>query len=206
MCIGTQVETLSPVLNGLHAIGLESWEYVLVLGFGPIGYLLASLARNTAAKVAVTEIDPFRIAVAETMGFAVFNPEVEDIVQRYLEFTGGSRADVVIEAVGTELGCGLQALAPGGRMLHMGMDSESRACLEPNRITRDALRVFGSYLGHGAMLKSIRLLKEHKIDMEQYFSDILPLDMGLDAFPRLGLRLDTMEHCRKSAMKIVLKP
>ncbi len=38
------------------------YDYVLILGFGPIGYLFAQFARNIAAKVAVTEIDPFRIA------------------------------------------------------------------------------------------------------------------------------------------------
>jgi threonine dehydrogenase-like Zn-dependent dehydrogenase len=202
--LGTQVETLSPVLNGLRLIQLHPWDYVVVMGFGPIGYLLATLARNMAAKVTVTEIDPFRIGVARKMGFTVLNPRAEDIEQRHIELTGGPKADVVIEAVGTELGSALRLLAPGGRLLHMGMDSAARACVEPNEITRGAVRIVGSYLGHGAMLHSIRVLKEKRIDFGQFFTDKIPLERGLEAFPRLGLDLQTMEHMPKSAMKILL--
>ena len=35
---------------------------VVVLGFGPIGYLFTALAKNVAAQVMCTEIDAFRLA------------------------------------------------------------------------------------------------------------------------------------------------
>jgi threonine dehydrogenase-like Zn-dependent dehydrogenase len=55
--LGTQVETLATVVNGMNTLLMLPYDYVLILGFGPIGYLFAQFAKNIAAKVAETEID-----------------------------------------------------------------------------------------------------------------------------------------------------
>ena len=65
--LGSQVETLATVVNGMNHLQMLPYDYVMILGFGPIGYLFAQFAKNIAAKVAVTEIDPFRISVAKAM-------------------------------------------------------------------------------------------------------------------------------------------
>jgi threonine dehydrogenase-like Zn-dependent dehydrogenase len=101
--LGTQVETLATVINGMNTLLMLPYDYVMVIGFGPIGYLFSSLAKNIAAKVAVTEIDPFRIGVARELGLTVWNPHEVDVVARITEFTYGRKADIVIEATGTEL-------------------------------------------------------------------------------------------------------
>ena len=65
--LGSQVETLATVVNGMNHLHMLPYDYVLIMGFGPIGYLFAQFAKNIAAKVAVTEIDPFRIECGQTM-------------------------------------------------------------------------------------------------------------------------------------------
>ena len=203
--LGTQVETLAAVLNGMNVVQLRTYDYVLVLGFGPIGYLFASLARNIAAKVAVTEIDPFRIGVARQLGFTVFNPEQDDIEAEITRFSYGHKADVVIEAVGTEFETALRCVTPGGKLLPVGMDSSVRATVVPHDITRHAIKILGLYLGQNTMLPAIRILREGRIDMGPYFSQVMPLEQGLSALPKLGLDLETMRKIPKSAMKIVLE-
>ena len=64
---GTQVETLATVVNGMNTLLMLPYEYVMVIGFGPIGYLFAQFAKNIAAKVAVTEIDPVPHQCCQTM-------------------------------------------------------------------------------------------------------------------------------------------
>jgi len=66
--LGTQVETLATVVNGMNHLQMLPYDYVMIIGFGPIGYLFAQFAKNIAAKVAVTEIDPYRIGVAKEIG------------------------------------------------------------------------------------------------------------------------------------------
>ena len=110
--LGTQVETLATVVNGMNTLLMLPYEYVMVLGFGPIGYLFAQFAKNIAAKVAVTEIDPFRINVAKQCGLTVWNPNEVDVVEKITEFTYGHKADIVIEATGNALETGFEMRHP----------------------------------------------------------------------------------------------
>ncbi len=202
--LGTQVETLATVINGMNTLLMLPYDYVMILGFGPIGYLFAQFAKNIAAKVAVTEIDPFRIDVARQCGLTVWNPEKEDVVQNITEFTYGRKADIVIEATGNALEQALQCVAPGGKVLPFGMDSSIKATIIPNDITRWATKILGLYLGQNTMVPAIRVFQEKRLNMGPFFTSNIPLEQGLDAFGCLGLDVKTMQHQPKSAMKIVM--
>lgn len=203
--LGTQVETLATVVNGMNTLLMMPYDYVLILGFGPIGYLFAQLAKNIAAKVAVTEIDPFRINVAKECGLTVWNPREVDIEQKITEFTYGRKADIVIEATGNAFEQALKCVTPGGKVLLFGMDSSVRATVIPNEITRWATKVLGVYLGQNTMVPAIRLFQENRLNMKPFFTKIISLDDAPKAFSDLGLDLATMQHKPKNAMKIVMK-
>ncbi len=203
--LGTQVETLATVVNGMNTLLMLPYDYVLILGFGPIGYLFAQFARNIAAKVAVTEIDPFRIDVARECGLTVWNPNEDDVVAKITEFTYGRKADIVVEATGNALEQALQCVAPGGKVLPFGMDSSVKATVSPNEITRWATKILGLYLGQNTMVPSIRIYQEQRLNMRPCFTKVIPFAEGLCAFDLLGLDLKTLQHKPKSAMKIVMK-
>jgi threonine dehydrogenase-like Zn-dependent dehydrogenase len=203
--LGSQVETLATVVNGINTLQMLPYEYVMVLGFGPIGYLFAQFAKNIAAKVAVTEIDPFRISVAKECGLTVWNPNEVDVVAKITEFTYGRKADIVIEATGNALEQALNCVTPGGKVLPFGMDSSIRVNVAPNEITRWATKILGLYLGQNTMAPSIRIFQERRLNMKPFFTKVIPLTEGLGAFEWLGLRLKDMSHGPKSAMKIVMK-
>ncbi|MCJ7584647.1 MAG: alcohol dehydrogenase catalytic domain-containing protein [Anaerolineales bacterium] len=203
--LGTQIETLATVVNGMNTLLMLPYDYVLILGFGPIGYLFAQFARNIAAKVAVTEIDPFRIGVAKECGLTVWNPHEDDIEQKITAFTYGRKADIVIEATGNALEQAMQCVTPGGKVLPFGMDSSIRATVVPNEITRWATKILGLYLGQNTMVPSIRIFQERRLNMKPFFTKLIPLEEGLGAFDLLGLDMKTLTHHPKSAMKIVMK-
>ena len=202
--LGTQVETLATVVNGMNTLLMLPYDYVLILGFGPIGYLFAQFAKNIAAKVAVTEIDPFRISVARQCGLTVWNPQVDDIVAKITEFTHGRKADIVVEATGNALEQALQCVTPGGKVLPFGMDSSVQAMVIPNDITRWATKILGLYLGQNTMVPAIRIFQEQRLNMKPFFTKTVPLEDGVKAFEELGLNLKTLTHHPKSAMKIVM--
>jgi threonine dehydrogenase-like Zn-dependent dehydrogenase len=203
--LGTQVETLATVVNGMNTLLMLPYDYVLVLGFGPIGYLFAQFAKNIAAKVAVTEIDPFRIGGAKECGLTVWNPHEDDIEQKITQFTYGRKADIVIEATGNALEQALTCVTPGGKVLPFGMDSSIKATVIPNEITRWATKILGLYLGQNTMVPSIRIFQENRFNMKPFFTKVIPLEEGLGAFDLLGLDMKTLSHHPKSAMKIVMK-
>ena len=202
---GTQVETLATVVNGMNTLLMLPYDYVLILGFGPIGYLFAQFAKNISAKVAVTEIDPFRINVAKECGLTVWNPNEVNIADKITEFTYGRKADIVIEATGNALWQALECVTPGGKVLPFGMDSSIQTSVVPNEITRWATKILGLYLGQNTMVPSIRIFQENRLNMGPFFTKIIPFDDGLCAFDMLGLDMKTLEHKPKSAMKIVME-
>jgi threonine dehydrogenase-like Zn-dependent dehydrogenase len=204
--LATQVETLATVINGMNTLLMLPYDYVMILGFGPIGYLFAQFARNIAAKVAVTEIDPYRISIAKKCGLTVWNPLEEDVVANITEFTYGRKADIVVEATGNALEQALQCVTPGGKVLPFGMDSSITASVVPNDITRYAVKILGLYLGQNTMLPAVRIFQEGRLNMDPFFTKVIPLDAGIGAFNDLGLNLDTLSHHPKNAMKIVMKP
>ena len=203
--LGTQVETLATVVNGMNTLLMLPYNYVLILGFGPIGYLFAQFSKNIAAKVAVTEIDPFRRQVARDCGLTVWDPNEVDIEEKIAEFTYGRKADIVIEATGNALWQALKCVTPGGKVLPFGMDSSIETTIVPNEITRWATKILGLYLGQNTMVPSIRIFQENRLNMNPFFTKVIPFDEGLSAFDLLGLDMKTLEHKPKQAMKIVMQ-
>jgi threonine dehydrogenase-like Zn-dependent dehydrogenase len=203
---GTQVETLGTVLNGMNTVQMQPWDSVLVLGCGPIGYLFTSLAANIAAQVAVTEIDAYRREVAKKLGVPVFDPNTDNIEEEIKRLTNGKKADVVIDAVGTELQNALDYVTAGGKILAFGMDDSSVVRLKPYNLTRKAIKILGSYIGQNTCLSAIKILQRGKIELEPFFTEVLPLHEGGSAFEKLGLDLGSLEQIPKRAMKIVLRP
>ena len=202
---GSQVETLATVINGMNHLQMLPYDYVMIIGFGPIGYLFAQFAKNIACKVAVTEIDPFRINVAKQCGLTVWNPQVDNIEQNITDFTYGRKADIVVEATGNGLEQALRCVTPGGKVLPFGMDSSITASVVPNEITRWATKIIGLYLGQNTMVPAIRIFQEKRLNMGPFFTKKIPLEQGLDAFDCLGLDVKTMQHHEKGAMKIVME-
>lgn len=202
----TQVETLATVLNGMNIVQMQCYNSVVILGFGPIGYLFSALSKNVAAKVMVAEIDEFRRGVAKQIGVPVFDPNATDMEQEVMKFTNGTGADIVIDACGSQLENAIKYVAPFGKILAFGMDSSVRATITPNTITRKAIKILGSYIGQNTCLPAIKIFQANKIDMKPFFTEVMKLEDGVSAFAKLGLDLATLKHIPKKAMKIVLKP
>jgi threonine dehydrogenase-like Zn-dependent dehydrogenase len=97
-------QPLGTVLFGLRMLpNLLGWD-VAVVGQGPIGQLFCAALRNVGAKqiIGIDKI-PSRLSLSKRMGAtAVINIKQEDPIAAVADLTGGSMADLVIEAVGHE--------------------------------------------------------------------------------------------------------
>ncbi|MBN2355109.1 alcohol dehydrogenase catalytic domain-containing protein [candidate division KSB1 bacterium] len=203
--VGTQVETLGTVLNGMNVVQMQPHDMVVILGCGPIGYLFTELARGIAAKVIVTEIDPFRISVAEQLQVPVRNPNACDLEEEICNLTNGKKADIVIDAVGTQLENALKYVKPGGKILAFGMDDSVEATIKPYFLTRNAIKILGTYIGQNTCLPAIKIFQSGKLNMKPFFTEIISLAQGVGAFYKLGLDLKTLQPVPKKAMKIVFR-
>ena len=93
-------EPLSCTVNCMENCSLQSGDFVVVSGGGPMGIMNAVTAREMGARtVVLAEINDARLKVAESFGFdRLINPAKEDLLQIVLEMTGGLGADVAIVA------------------------------------------------------------------------------------------------------------
>ena len=71
----------------------------MVFGGGPIGCLIALVCRHRGARVAVVEINPFRVEMLRRLGLEVVGPGV-DPVRFANEWTYGDGVDVAFEVTG----------------------------------------------------------------------------------------------------------
>src|SRR5690606_38220196 len=75
-------------------------ELAVVLGGGPIGMLVALVARAAGARVILSEINPFRLELARQLGLEAVHPGDTDLARLCEQRSGGSGADVVFEVSG----------------------------------------------------------------------------------------------------------
>jgi len=98
------VEPVAVACHDVRRSRLVAGEDVLVIGGGPIGMLIAMVAKSAGANVALSEVNPSRLELARSLGFATLDPTQVDVAKACYESTGGKGADVIFEVSGTQAG------------------------------------------------------------------------------------------------------
>lgn len=95
------VEPLAVAVHAVRESGFRPADTVLVTGSGPIGNLIAQVARASGAgAVVISEVKTFRRELAHRLGFLTFNPAEEDAMQALQRLLGRTSVDMVYEATG----------------------------------------------------------------------------------------------------------
>ncbi len=98
---------IEPIAVACHDVRLgevQPNEQVVVIGGGPIGMLIALVAKHAGAQVLVSEVNQFRVELARELGLDAVNPLETDLVAYVEERTNGAGADVVFEVSGSAAG------------------------------------------------------------------------------------------------------
>ena len=93
------IEPLAIAAHDVRRAAVKPGDAVLVFGGGPIGTLIALVARHRGARVAVAEVNPFRLDMLKGFGFETVGPD-RDVVTFAGEWTGGDGVDVAFEVTG----------------------------------------------------------------------------------------------------------
>ena len=96
------VEPVAVAVHDVRRSGLGAGDRVVVLGGGPIGVLIAVVARDAGAEILLGEPDPGRRAAAEELGFRCTDPTAGNLAALVDDWTAGAGADVVFEVSGAE--------------------------------------------------------------------------------------------------------
>lgn len=189
-------EVLSCVANSVDHVKPQPGETAVVIGGGPVGALHALLFHAAGARTIVTDVSAARLARLNQVGIDRLINAAERSVPDAVRDACPDGADVVVDAVGTELDAALDLVRTGGRISLFGMNSRARPGVRQNAITRNELTIFGSYVGVNTFPRAIALLESGVIRPSVLLSEVVPLE-------ELPAALDLLR--RGDAMKIAIR-
>ena len=197
------VEPVNTCLKGIETLRLMANETVLVIGQGPIGLILAVLAKRAGARVITSDLYPARLTIAKTFGLSqTIDASKADAGQAVRGLTEGRGADAVILAVG---GSGLirpamDATRPGGRVLLFAQTARGEATIDPAAVCVDEKTLLGSYSASVELQEeSVQFVMNREMDLERLISHRFPLEDSVEA-------LKLAAHPQPDSMKIVIQP
>ena len=143
--IAARIEPLAVACHDVRLAEVRKGEYVVVIGAGPIGMLIAMAARARGAKVLVAEVNASRLKFAAEMGFETINPDAADVAAHVEQATYAAGADVVFEVSGSQSGISLMTKLPRtrGRVVMVAIVSEPKA-VDLFRVFWRELRIIGT--------------------------------------------------------------
>jgi L-iditol 2-dehydrogenase len=200
------IEPVNTCLKGVKLLNLAADETVLVIGQGPIGLMLAALARRTGARVLTSDLYPQRHALAAKFG--LHNPidaGSEDVVARAFKETEGRGADAVILAVGANalIRSAMDAARPGGKVMLFAQTQHGEAVIDPGAVCMDEKTLLGSYSASAAILDEVTGLVfggyRNGFDLTQLISHRFPLEQAVEA-------IEIASHPKADSMKIMIEP
>ena len=197
------VEPVNTCIKGIETLRLQPEETVLVIGQGPIGLILANLAKRAGARVATSDLYAPRLTMAKSFGIKLtIDASQGDAGETVRGVTEGRGADAVILAVG---GSGLirpamDATRPGGRVLLFAQTMRGEATIDPAAVCVDEKALLGSYSASVDLQEdSVRFVMNSEMDLERLISHRFPLESSVEA-------LKLAAHPRPDSMKIVIQP
>jgi threonine 3-dehydrogenase len=140
-----------PMGNAVHAAFVEPIEgrSVAVTGCGPIGLLSVAIAKASGASwVVATDVEPYRLEIARTMGADLtVDARDADAARRIVEATGGDGVDVVLEMSGSQqaLAQALEFVTRGGRISLLGIFASPVELHLSDLVIQKGLRLYGVY-------------------------------------------------------------
>jgi L-iditol 2-dehydrogenase len=199
------IEPLNTCLKAVRNLRLAADETVLVIGQGPIGILLASLALRSGAKVLTSDLYPERHAIGASFGLKhPIDASREDVVAVARAASEGRGADAVVLAVGGDalIKTAMDAARPGGRVLLFAQTQHGSASIDPAAVCVDEKALMGSYSasvdvqeeGVGLAFEGYR----SGYDLTSLISHRFPLERAAEA-------IEFASHPKADSMKVMIE-
>jgi L-iditol 2-dehydrogenase len=197
------VEPVNTCIKGIETLRLLAGETVLVIGQGPIGLILATLAKRAGARVITSDLYPARLTMANSFGLNLtIDASKTDAGQAVRGMTEGRGADAVILAVGGNglIRPAMDAARPGGRVLLFAQTARGEATIDPAAVCVDEKTLLGSYSASVELQEeSVQFVMNREMDLAGLISHRFPLASGVEA-------LKLAAHPQPDSMKIVIQP
>ena len=189
------IEPLSVATHDVRLSELKKGETAVVLGGGPIGLLVAMVAKEVGAQVIISEVNPKRIQKAKALGFDAVNPMEVDLVQYVSDKTEGKKADVVFEVAGVQPALDIMCEVAGirGRILMVAIHGEKKM-VDLFKFFWKELKLIGARVYEKEDYeKAIQLITANKLPFEDMITDVQPLSNIQQVFENIDNNPDGLK-------------
>jgi L-iditol 2-dehydrogenase len=200
------VEPVNTCYKAILNLKLAADETVLVIGQGPIGILLASLAARSGAKVLTSDLYGERHKVAAEFGLTrPIDASREDVVELVKAASEGRGADAVILAVGGNslIRTAMDSARPGGRVLLFAQTQHGEATIDPAAICMDEKALLGSYSASADIQEAGASIVfsgyGSGFDLTRLISHRFPLEQAVEA-------IELASRPTATSMKVFIQP
>jgi len=191
-------EPLAVACHDVRRGRVAAGETVAVIGGGPIGVMIALVARSRGARVIVSEVNASRLAFVRQLGLTVIDPGEADLAEAVEEVTQGAGADVVFEVSGSAAGAMAMTKLAGlrGRIVVVAIFS-APPTVNLFDVFAKELEVLGTRVYEPEDFQSaIDLIIGGRLPLADLITSVEPLE-------RLPAALEQLER-NPSAMKILV--
>jgi len=183
---GAMLEPLGVAIHSVALAHLRPGYTVAVLGAGPIGLLIAAVAKASGASaIYMTEPLAYRRQFAlEYIAGAALNPDDTDIVAKIMRLTGGRGVDVVFEAAGASE-TPQQAAAVtriGGKVILAGIPADDTMTMNASTARHKGLTIKLVRRMKHTYPRAIRLVQTGMVDVKSLVTHTFPLERIAEAF------------------------
>ncbi|MER7271524.1 alcohol dehydrogenase catalytic domain-containing protein [Micromonospora carbonacea] len=182
------VEPTAVAVHDVRRSRLVAGEHAVVVGAGPVGLLIGTVARAVGAEVTVLELDPHRRALAAELGLRALDPAAVDVARHVHEATGGAGAAVVFEVSGSAAGVrtATDLLAVRGRLVVVAIHPTPPA-VDLHRVFWRELELIGVRVyERDDYTEAVRLVHDGQVPAERLITRIVPLTEVAEAFRALA--------------------
>ena len=194
------IEPVAVACHDVRLSALKPGEDVVVIGGGPIGVLVAMVARDAGGNVVLSEVNPNRLAIAEKLGFDTINPAETDLVEAINSRTGSKGADVVFEVSGSQPGVdAMTAVAATRARIVMVAIHAKKPNIDLFQFFWRELQLIGARVYEPEDYeKAITIIASGGVDADTVITDVAPLADIQAAFESL----DRSPTALKSLIKV----
>lgn len=193
--VAALVEPTAVAVHDVARAGLQAGEHAVVVGGGPVGVLIALVARCVGADVRVVELSTARRRIAEELGLTVWDPSAENIAELVEEWTAGAGAEVAFEVSGAPGGVttAVDVLAVRGRLCQVAIHPKPREVNLHRFFWRELTLVGARLYDRTDFEKAVTLIADTVIPAKALISRIVPLAEAPVAFEALEAGGDVMK-------------
>jgi threonine dehydrogenase-like Zn-dependent dehydrogenase len=163
----------------MDVVGVRLAARVLVYGAGPMGLMVASLARQTSAtEVAVVDLNEQRLGLASRLG-------ATDAATSATGLARPTGYDVVIDCTGVPAAIqdGIERVAPGGTFLQFGVTTaEATVAVRPGKIFMDEITITGARAVKRSFERAALLYRRGALRPEDFVTHRFDLSAFGEAF------------------------